>query len=94
MIVVTVDLDSANGERFNKRLFTMVIINDGTGGDGTNRSRIGNYDVFLGRRTPIGGRNLLHIIRKPLRKGRVEGHPRKSTHVGTLVRRALESVDL
>lgn len=86
MIVVTVQLDSANGEEHDKQLFTMIIGNDGSG-----TPRFGNYNVFLGRRT---SRDPMQIVRNPLRRGRVEHHARRSTHVGTLIRRALEAVDL
>lgn len=84
MIVVRVDLDSANGEQYDAHLFTMVIGNDGTGG----RS-VGNYNVYLGRK---GVSDPYAVIRKPLRTGRVENHPRLSAHVKHLVRKALESV--
>lgn len=84
MIVIRVDLDSANGPQFDEHLFTMVIGNDGTG----TRER-GNYNVYLGRR---GVSDPYAVIRKPLRKGRVENHARLSTHVRQLVRKALESV--
>lgn len=86
MIVVTVALDSARGEQFYKQLFRMIIANDGSGSE-----RIGHYNVYLGRRRDT---EALDIIRKPLRQGRVLGHRRKSAHVGVLIRRALESVQL
>ena len=84
MIVVRVDLDSANGEQYDAHLFTMVIGNDGTGG----RS-VGNYNVYLGRK---GVSDPYAVIRKPLRTGRVENHARLSSPVKHLVRKALESV--
>lgn len=86
MIVVNVDLDSARGEQHDKSLFTMIITNDGTG-----TPTKGNYNVYLGRR---GITEPLTVIRVPLRQGRVLGHARKATHVGTLIRRALEAVRL
>ena len=86
MIVVNVDLDSARGEDHDKSLFTMVIANDGSG-----TPTKGNYNVYLGRR---GTTDPLNIIRAPLRQGRVVGHARKATHVGTLIRRSLEAVRL
>ena len=86
MIVVRVDLDSANGPMYDEHLFTMVIGNDGSG----TRER-GNYNVYLGRK---GVNDPYRVIRKPLRTGRVENHARLSTHVGKLVRKALESVRL
>jgi hypothetical protein len=86
LIVVTVELDSANGEKYDEHLFTMVIGNDGTGS-----LRRGNYNVYLGRR---GKTDPYTVIKKPLRKGRVENHQRLGTHVGALVRKALESVNL
>lgn len=91
MIVVTVRLDSANGPQYDAELFTMVIGNDGTGGLGNHTSRIGNYNVWLGRK---GQTDPYRIIRKPLRHGRVEGHPRLSAHPGVLVRKALQAVKL
>ena len=86
MIVVTVDLDSANGEKYDKNLFTMIIINDGSG-----TSSLGNYDVLLGRR---GTSSLYKVFTNPIRKGRVQSYKRKNTHVGKLVKLALESVHL
>lgn len=86
MIIVTADLDSALGSHRDKQLFTMIVTNDGSG----SVTR-GNYNVYLGRR---GITAPLDIIRRPLRRGRVLDHARKSTHVGTLIRRALESVNL
>lgn len=86
MIVVRVDLDSANGEQYDKHLFTMVIGNDGHG----TRER-GNYNVYLGRR---GVSDPYAVIRKPLRIGRVENHARLSTHVGKLVSKAMKAVKL
>ena len=86
MIVVRVDLDSANGPMYDEHLFTMVIGNDGTG----TRER-GNYNVYLGRK---GVGDPYRVIAKPIRKGRVEDHPRLSAHVGKLVKKALESVKL
>lgn len=86
VIVVTVDLDSARGPENDKQLFTLIVTNDGSG-----TPAVGNYNVYLGRR---GVETPLDIIRKPLRQGRVLGHRRKSTHAGTLIRRALESVNL
>lgn len=91
MIVVRVDLDNANGPMYDEHLYTMVIGNDGTGGDGTNRSRVGNYNVYLGRK---GQTNVHTILRNPARFGRVEGHARKSTHAMTLVTKALKAVKL
>jgi hypothetical protein len=91
MIVVNVDLDSANGPQYDEHLYTVVIANDGTAGDGTPRSRRGNYDVWLGRK---GERNPQVIMLHPQRVGRVEGHARKNTHAGTLIRKALQSVKL
>lgn len=86
MIVVTVDLLSARGSQHNKGLFTMVVVNDGSGDE-----RTGNYKVFLGRR---GVTDPHVIIYQPLRRGRVENHARQSTHVGTLIRKAMEAVRL
>lgn len=89
MIVVDVRLDSARGADHDAHLFTMVIANDGTGDE-----RTGNYRVYLGRRNKRQGRDPHYVLHSPLRKGTVKGHPRKSTHVGVLLRRALESVNL
>lgn len=86
MIVVRVDLDSAHGAEFDEHLFTMIIGNDGSG----SGSR-GNYNVFLGRRGVTDART---IINSPLRRGRVLGHARLSTHVGKLVSKALKAVNL
>lgn len=86
MIVVRVDLDSAHGALHDAHLFTMVIGNDGTGD-----SRRGNYNVFLGRR---GQDDPFAIVRKPLRRGRVENHARLSAHPGMLVAKALKAVNL
>jgi len=88
MIVVRVDLDSANPALHpDRHFFTMVIGNDGSGGG--NDSSVGNYNVYLGRR---GVTDPLAIVRKPLRTGRVENHARLSSPVKHLVLKALESV--
>lgn len=87
VIVVRVDLDSANGEQYDESLFTMVIGNDGVRGVGLR----GDYNVYLGRR---GQTDPYKVIAKPLRRGRVENHARVHTHVGALVRKALEAVKL
>lgn len=90
MIVVTVELDSANGPQYDCHLFTMVIGNDGSAGGRIDSPR-GNYDVYLGRRGVTDPRD---VLRQPLRTGRVENHARKSAHPGTLVAKALKSVKL
>ena len=81
MIVIKVEL-WPGGRRKTRELFRMTLTNDGSLSDGLR----GNYDVNLFRRTSDG------VLRTGiLRRGRVEGFPRKSYHVGRLVLRALKS---
>ncbi len=84
MIIVRVDLDSANGPHRDARLFTLLICNDGSG----NRYR-GNYNVFAGKR---GVTDLASITLKPWKRGRVEQHPRTSQHTIHLIQKAIEAV--
>ena len=79
MIVVKVDLVSANGSKYNRELMHMTITNDGTITD----NRRGNYVARLfrkGNKTEV------------LRMGRVEDFPRQSYHIGRLVLRCLTSL--
>lgn len=77
MIVVKVELHSAVTGAVTE-IGRMVISNDGTG-----TSNRGNYDARLMRRGTVD---------RVQRRGRIEGYPRKSLSVWTLVARALQAV--
>lgn len=79
MIRVTVDLISARGPAHNKRLGVMEICNDGSQSDGTGDAARGCYNGRIYRK---GGRQVI-------RRGRVEGFPRRSYPVWRLILRVL-----
>ena len=79
MIVIKVDLVSANGSKYNRELMRMTITNDGTSTD----NRRGNYLARLFRK---GSRT------EVIRMGRVKDFPRQSYHIGRLVLRCLAAV--
>lgn len=83
MLVVRVELHCAMSDRVEE-LGTIIIANDGSGD-----SKVGNYDVRVGRK---GCSDFNKIYHKPTRSGKVLGHKRFAESVWSLVARALESV--
>lgn len=74
MIVVTVELRSAIHPSRDRRLGTLEIVNDGSGGKARR-----NYDATF--RGPTG---------RPGKLGRVVGYPTERVAVWNLIRRACE----
>ncbi len=82
MIVIKVELHSAiTGEV--TELTRAIVANDGTG-----TADHGNYDVYIGRKGQTGN---VGILRKPLRRGRIMGHPRLAQSVWSLVGKAVRA---
>jgi hypothetical protein len=82
MIVVDVKLDVYGEGVLIRPLARVLISNDATGS-----ATRGNYNVRVLRKP---NKRRPFSILKVQRRARVENHPRKSKHVLTLVRKALE----
>lgn len=83
MLVIRIELHSAITKKITV-IGEMIVHNVG----GTASK--GNYEVCVGRKNHVG--NLKKIFHEPLRRGKVQNHPRKSQNVWRLVTKALLSV--